>query len=174
MAIIKSFKGKQPSIDKSAFVAENATVIGDVDISEKASIWYGAVLRGDSDSITIGAASNVQDNAVIHVDPGFPVAIGKGCIVGHLALVHGATIEDHVLVGMHATILNGATIGSYSIIGANALVTANMVIPPKSLVLGSPAKVVKQITDAQIVHIHNNGAAYVTLSRAYLEDELSQ
>jgi carbonic anhydrase/acetyltransferase-like protein (isoleucine patch superfamily) len=173
MAIIKSFKGKEPIIDSSAFVAENATVIGDVTISEKASLWYGSVLRGDSDQISIGAETNIQDNAVIHVDPGFPVSIGRACVVGHLALIHGATVENNVLVGMHATVLNGAHIGAFSIIGANALVTANTIIPPKSLVLGSPAKVIKEITDAQILHIRNNAAAYVKLSRDYLEEALS-
>ncbi len=114
MAIIKSFKNRQPQINESAFIAENAAIIGDVTIGEKASIWYGAVLRGDSDSIHIGARTNVQDNAVVHVDPGFPVSIGDDSIVGHLALVHGATIENNVLVGMHSTILNGAHIGEFS------------------------------------------------------------
>mgnify|MGYP000692695159 CR=1 FL=1 len=174
MAIIKSFKNQQPQINETAFIAENAAIIGDVTIGEKASIWYGAVLRGDSDSIHIGARTNVQDNAVVHVDPGFPVSIGDDSIVGHLALVHGATIENNVLVGMHSTILNGARIGEFSIIGANALVTSNTIIPPKSLVLGSPAKVVKELTDKQIDNIKRNAAAYVALGEAYLLDQLSQ
>tara|TARA_B100000745_G_C19932431_1_gene314033 strand:+ start:91 stop:615 length:525 start_codon:yes stop_codon:yes gene_type:complete len=173
MSIIKTFRGKKPSIAPDAFVAENATVIGDVKLGQKASVWYGAVLRGDSDSIRIGDETNIQDNAVIHVDPGFPVTIGKACIVGHLALVHGAIIENNVLVGMHSTILNGAHIGEFSIIGASALVTANTIIPPNSLVLGSPAKVVKQLTNKQIEHIKRNAEAYVSLSRDYLEVELS-
>jgi len=174
MAIIKSFKNQQPQINETAFIAKNAAIIGDVTIGEKASIWYGAVLRGDSDSIHIGARTNVQDNAVVHVDPGFPVSIGDDSIVGHLALVHGATIENNVLVGMHSTILNGARIGEFSIIGANALVTSNTIIPPKSLVLGSPAKVVKELTDKQIDNIKRNAAAYVALGEAYLLDQLSQ
>jgi len=174
MAIIKSFKNRQPQINETAFIAENAAIIGEVTIGEKASIWYGAVLRGDSDSIHIGARTNVQDNAVVHVDPGFPVSIGDDSIVGHLALVHGATIENNVLVGMHSTILNGAHIGEFSIIGANALVTSNTIVPPKSLVLGSPAKVVKQLTDKQIDNIKRNAAAYVALGEAYLLDQLSQ
>lgn len=174
MAIIKSFKNRQPQINETVFVAENAAIIGDVIIGAKASVWYGAVLRGDSDSIRIGAGTNVQDNAVVHVDPGFPVSIGDDSIVGHLALVHGATIENNVLVGMHSTILNGAHIGEFSIVGANALVTSNTIIPPKSLVLGSPAKVVKELTDKQIDHIKRNAAAYVTLGEAYLLDQLSQ
>ena len=173
MAIIKTFKDSEPEIAESVFVAENAVVIGDVKIGELSSIWYGTVLRGDSDQIRIGKRSNVQDNAVVHVDPGFPVSIGNDCIVGHLALIHGASIDNNVLVGMHSTILNGAQIGEYSIIGANALVTSNTVIPPRSLVLGSPAKVVKTLTEEQIVKIQKNAKAYVMLSRQYLEDELS-
>jgi carbonic anhydrase/acetyltransferase-like protein (isoleucine patch superfamily) len=173
MAIIKTFKGVTPSIDVEAFIAENAVVIGDVKIGKMASIWYGAVVRGDSDAIRIGDRTNVQDNAVIHVDPGYPVSIGDDSIVGHLALVHGATIDNNVLVGMHSTILNGATIGAYSIIGANALVTANTLIPPKSLVLGSPAKVIKTLSDKQIEHINKNAEAYVKLGRLYLESEIS-
>jgi carbonic anhydrase/acetyltransferase-like protein (isoleucine patch superfamily) len=173
MALIKSFNDTNPDIDETAFIAETATIIGDVKIAKKASVWFGAVLRGDSDKISVGARSNVQDNAVLHVDPGFPVSIGKDCIVGHLALIHGATIENNVLVGMHATVLNGAIIGEFSIIGANALVTANTVIPPKSLVLGSPAKVVKQISDEQVEKILKNAEAYVKLGSAYLEDQLS-
>ena len=171
MAIIKSFKDQKPTLTDSTFIAETAVAIGDVTIGEKASIWYGDVLRGDSDSIKIGSGTNVQDNAVIHVDPGFPVSIGNDSIVGHLALVHGATIENNVLVGMHSTILNGAHIGAYSIIGANALVTSNTIIPPKSLVLGSPAKVVKQLTDKQIEHIKRNAEAYVKLGAEYLLTE---
>lgn len=173
MAIIKTFYDSTPEIAESVFVAENAAIIGDVKIGDLSSIWYGAVLRGDSDRIRIGKRSNVQDNAVVHVDPGFPVSIGNDCVVGHLALIHGATISDNVLVGMHSTILNGAQIGEFSIIGANALVTSNTVIPPRSLVLGAPAKVVKSLTDEQIIKILKNAKAYVTLSRKYLEDELS-
>lgn len=174
MAIIKEFRDNSPEIDESAYVADNAAIIGDVTIGKKSSVWFGAVLRGDSDSIKIGRRSNIQDNAVVHVDPGFPVTIGDDCIVGHLALIHGATISNNVLVGMNSTVLNGAQVGEFSIIGANALVTSNTVIPPNSLVLGSPAKVVKTLTDKQIAHVIRNAEAYVKLGSEYLEEELSR
>lgn len=174
MAIIKEFRDNSPEIDETAYVADNAAIIGDVTIGKKSSVWFGAVLRGDSDSIKIGRRSNIQDNAVVHVDPGFPVTIGDDCIVGHLALIHGASISNNVLVGMNSTVLNGAQVGEFSIIGANALVTSNTVIPPNSLVLGSPAKVVKTLTDKQIAHVIRNAAAYVKLGAEYLEEELSR
>ncbi|MBO6516961.1 MAG: gamma carbonic anhydrase family protein [Bacteroidia bacterium] len=170
MALIKAFKDNAPQVEETVFLAETATLIGNVTIGDKSSIWYGAVLRGDSDKITIGKRSNVQDNAVVHVDPGDPVTIGNDCIVGHLALVHGATIGNNVLIGMNSTILNGAVIGDSCIIGANALVTSNTVIPPNSLVLGSPAKVVKTLTPEQREKIEKNAKAYVRLSSIYLED----
>jgi len=174
MAIIKEFRDNSPEIDESAYIADNAVIIGDVTIGKKSSVWFGAVLRGDSDSIKIGRRSNIQDNAVVHVDPGFPVTIGDDCIVGHLALIHGATISNNVLVGMNSTVLNGAQVGEFSIIGANALVTSNTVIPPNSLVLGSPAKVTKTLTDKQIAHVIRNAEAYVKLGSEYLEEELSR
>ena len=174
MAIIKEFRDNSPEIDESAYIADNAVIIGDVTIGKKSSVWFGAVLRGDSDSIKLGRRSNIQDNAVVHVDPGFPVTIGDDCIVGHLALIHGATISNNVLVGMNSTVLNGAQVGEFSIIGANALVTSNTVIPPNSLVLGSPAKVVKTLTDKQIAHVIRNAEAYVKLGSEYLEEELSR
>ena len=167
-----TFNDEHPEVDETAFVAPNATLIGRVTIAKKASIWFGAVLRGDSDSITIGKRTNIQDNAVIHVDPGYPVSIGDDSIVGHLALVHGATVGNNVLVGMNSTILNGATIGDYSIIGANALVTSNTSIPPKSLVLGSPAKVVRTLKPEELRKIEKNAEAYVKLTNAYLELDL--
>jgi len=153
----------------AVFIANNATVFGNIKLGNEVSIWFGAVLRGDNDDIIIGERSNVQDNAVIHVDPNCPVNIGHDCIIGHSAIVHGATIGNHVLVGMHSTILNNAVIGDFSIIGANALITEGMQIPPYSLVLGSPAKVVKQITPEQVEKIKLNAQSYVDLSKVYLE-----
>ncbi|MFY0643730.1 MAG: gamma carbonic anhydrase family protein [Bacteroidia bacterium] len=154
-------------IDDTAFIAPNATVIGDVHIGEESSVWYGAVIRGDSDEIRIGKRSNIQDNAVIHIDPDFPVCIGDDCIVGHGAIIHGATLENNVLVGMNAVVLNGAKIGAYCIIGANALVTAGMVIPEGSLVLGSPAKVVKSLTEQQRDGIDENASVYVAKAKEF-------
>lgn len=159
---------KKIIVGEEVFIAPTATAIGDVQLGDEVSIWYGAVLRGDSDSITVGDRSNIQDNAVVHCDPGFPAVIGRECIVGHCAIVHGATLENNVLLGMHATVLNGAHIGEFSIIGANALVTAGTKIPPYSLVLGSPAKVVKQLNDQQIESIKENARVYVDKSKEFL------
>ena len=151
-----SYLNKPTKKGKEVFIAPTATVIGDVSLGDEVSIWFGAVLRGDSDSIIVGARSNIQDNAVIHCDPKDPAIIGEECIIGHNAIVHGATLANNVLVGMNATVLNNAEIGEYSIIGANALVTAGSIIPPYSLVLGSPAKVVKKISSDQVNGIKIN------------------
>jgi carbonic anhydrase/acetyltransferase-like protein (isoleucine patch superfamily) len=151
------------------FIAPSATVIGQVLLGDEVSIWFGAVLRGDSDQISIGAKTNIQDNAVIHCDPGQPTIIGESCIIGHGAIVHGAKLANNVLVGMNATILNDAKIGEFSIIGANALVTAGMEIPPRSLVLGSPAKIVRSITEKQEKSIKKNAAVYVEKAKEYID-----
>jgi carbonic anhydrase/acetyltransferase-like protein (isoleucine patch superfamily) len=154
---------------KEVFIADTARVIGNINLGDEVSIWFGAVLRGDGDKISIGNRSNIQDNATIHVDPGFPVEIGEECIIGHGAVVHGAKISNNVLIGIHATVLNGAKIGSYSIIAAGALITEGMVIPPNSLVVGVPGKVIRTIGDDQIEKIKKNSESYVKLSKAYLE-----
>jgi carbonic anhydrase/acetyltransferase-like protein (isoleucine patch superfamily) len=154
---------------KEVFIADTARVIGNVNLGDEVSIWFGAVLRGDGDKITIGKRSNIQDNATIHVDPGFPVEIGEECIIGHGAVVHGAKISNNVLIGIHATVLNGAIIGSYSIIAAGALVTEGMVIPPNSLVVGVPGKVIRNIGQDQMEKIEKNAQSYVNLSKAYIE-----
>jgi carbonic anhydrase/acetyltransferase-like protein (isoleucine patch superfamily) len=146
---------------KDIFIAPTATVIGDVSLGDQVSIWFGAVLRGDSDKISVGARTNIQDNAVIHCDPNDPAVIGEECIIGHCAIVHGAKLANNVLIGMNATVLNNAEIGEFSIIGANALVTAGTIIPPYSLVLGSPAKVVKKLSDDQVEGVRINAKVYV-------------
>lgn len=136
--------GHRPVLNGSGhFIAPNAIVIGQVELAENSSIWFNAVLRADNDKITIGAGSNIQDAAVLHVDPGFPLSIAEQVTVGHKAVLHGCTIGRGTLIGMNAVILNGAVIGQECLIGANALVTENMEIPDGSLVLGSPAKMVK-------------------------------
>lgn len=150
------------------FIADTARVFGRVILGNNASVWFGAVLRGDGDEIKIGARSNVQENAIVHVDPGYPAIIGEDCIIGHAAIVHGAQLGNNVLVGMHATILNGAKIGNFCIIGANALVTEGMRIPDYSIVMGSPAKVVKQMSETHIEKVKRNAAAYVQLAKGYL------
>ena len=157
----------QPNIHPTAFVAPNATAIGDVIVEADASLWFGAVLRGDTDTIRIGERTNIQDNAVIHADPGAPCTIGSDCVIGHTAIVHGATLSHHVLIGMHATVLNHAQIGEYSIIGANAMVPQGMVIPPYSLVLGTPAKIVKSLGPEVAAQIQNNVDEYVLRAKAY-------
>lgn len=153
---------------KAIFIADTARVIGNVTLGDEVSIWFGAVLRGDADSITIGNRSNIQDNAVVHVDPGFPTKIGESCIIGHGAIVHGATLANNVLVGMRATIMNGVTIGEFSIIGAGAVVPEGMHIPANSLVLGIPAKIIKTIGEEQKLKIVKNADSYVNLSKIYL------
>jgi len=159
---------KEIELGERVFIAPNATVIGQVFLGNDVSVWFGAVIRADGDMVKIGERSNIQDNSVIHVDPGFPVSIGHDCIVGHLAIIHGATLGNHVLVGMHSTILNGAIIGDYCIIGANSLVTAGMIIPPNALVMGCPAKVVKELTTEQKHMIDNNADVYLKRKDEYL------
>ena len=134
-----------PDIAEDAWVAPGAQVMGDVVLGAGASVWFGAVLRGDAERLSIGARSNIQDNSVLHTDPGYALVIGAGCTVGHRAILHGCVLEDNVLVGMGATILNGARIGAGSLIGAGALITEGKEIPPGSLVMGAPGKVVRML-----------------------------
>lgn len=160
---------KKPQLGKDVFIAPTATLIGNVELGDECSVWFGAVLRGDSDTITIGDRTNIQDNAVLHVDPNEPVSIGNDCIIGHLALVHGATIGNNVLVGMHSVVMNSAKVGNFCIIGANAVVPAGMEIPDYSMVVGTPAKVVKQLSPEHIKAVEKNAAVYVELAKEYIE-----
>ncbi|MGZ5406963.1 MAG: gamma carbonic anhydrase family protein [Aeromicrobium sp.] len=155
-----SLGDKTPQVAASAWVAPNATLVGSVVIHEGASVWYGAVLRADNEPITIGSRSNVQDNCAFHVDKGRPVALGEGVSVGHGAVIHGATIEDNVLIGMGAIIMNGAVIGAESLIAAGALISENVVIPPRSLVAGVPGKVRRELSDEEVENIYNNAKTY--------------
>lgn len=150
----------EPTVDDSAWVAPNATLVGRVRVGGGASIWYGAVLRADNEPIRIGPRSNVQDNCVFHVDTGLPVNIGEGVSVGHGAVVHGATVGDHVLIGMGATVMNGADIGDECLVAAGALVTEGMEVPPRSLVAGVPGKVRRELTDEEVERLHHNAAVY--------------
>jgi carbonic anhydrase/acetyltransferase-like protein (isoleucine patch superfamily) len=140
------FLRKPPTLGENVFIAKTATVIGDVTLGAHASVWYGAVLRGDINRIAVGHHSNVQDNAVLHLADDYPCLVGNWVTIGHSAIVHACTVEDEVLVGMGAVILDGAVIGQQSLIGAKALVTQGANIPPGSLVLGAPAKVVRQLS----------------------------
>lgn len=154
-------------IHPTAFIAETATVIGDVTIAKESSVWFSAVVRGDAAPITIGEGTNVQDNCTIHVDDNQPTRIGHRVTIGHGVIVHGAVIEDDVLVGIGALILSGAKIGSHSIIAAGALVTEGMEIPPRSLVMGVPGKIIRQVTDAEIERIHEGSRNYVERAKNY-------
>ncbi|MCZ9347294.1 gamma carbonic anhydrase family protein [Streptomyces sp. TRM76130] len=166
-ALITGIGGREPEVDGEAFVAPTASVIGDVTLRAGAGVWYGAVLRGDVERITVGASSNVQDNCTLHADPGFPVVVGERVSIGHNAVVHGATVEDDCLVGMGATVLNGAVIGAGSLVAAQALVPQGMVVPPGSLVAGVPAKVRRELTEEERRGIVLNGVTYVELARAH-------
>lgn len=155
----------------SAWIAPTATVVGNVTLGDQASVWFGAVVRGDCEAVSIGARSNVQDLCCLHADPGFPCTIGADVTIGHAAVVHGATVEDEVLIGIRATVLNGARIGAGSLIGAAALVTEGAVIPPRSLVLGVPGKVVRQLTDGDIERIRRGSQHYVAAAAQFKQVE---
>lgn len=166
MAIYK-VDGRAPQVGAAAFVADNATLAGDVTLAEESSVWYGAVLRADTGRITIGENSNVQDNAVLHTGPGLDVTIGRGVSIGHGAIVHGCTVGDNCLIGMHATILNGAVIGAGSLIAAGALVPEKMVVPAGSLVIGVPGKVVRPVSAEQAAGIKANEEEYLELAKLH-------
>lgn len=158
--MIYELDGIRPQIDPSAWIAPTAVLIGDVIVGPGASIWFGAVLRGDNEPITVGQGSNVQENAVLHTDMGFPLTIGADCTIGHMAMLHGCIIEDGSLIGMSATVLNGARIGRASLVGAKALVTEGKLIPPASLVMGAPGKVVKELDAAAQARLLKSAAGY--------------
>ena len=142
------------------WVAPNASIIGDVTLEKDVSIWFNATLRGDVENIYVGEGSNIQDGSVLHTDPGYPLKIGKDVTIGHLVMLHGCIVGDNSLIGIGAVILNGAKIGKNCIIGANALVTENKKIPDNSLVIGSPGKIVRQVTDEEIKLITENAIHY--------------
>lgn len=168
--MIRSFGGKKPTLGKDVFLAENCTVIGDVSLSDGANIWYGAVLRGDENSIVIGENTNIQDNATVHVAKDHPVVLGSGVTVGHNAIVHGCIIGDDTMIGMGACILNGAVVGKNCLIGAGALVKEGQIIPDGSLVVGIPAKIVRELDEEGKEKIRANARLYTTLSKEYGEE----
>ncbi len=158
-----------PAIHPTAFVASNATVLGDVTLEEGSSVWFNAVLRADINCIRIGPHSNIQDGSIIHLADDLPTAVGEYVTCGHRVTLHACTVGDEVLIGMGATLLDGVEVGARSIIGAHALVTMNTVIPPGSLVLGSPAKIVRRLDETEQLSLKSWATKYVDLSRAYLE-----
>ncbi|MFT7724329.1 MAG: gamma carbonic anhydrase family protein [Roseateles sp.] len=156
-----------PDVADTAWVAESAEVIGRVTLGEGVSVWFNAVLRGDSDTLTIGAGSNIQDGSVLHADHGAPLVIGENVTVGHQVMLHGCTIGDESLVGIGAVVLNGARIGRHCIVGAGALVTEGKVFPDRSLIVGAPAKAVRELSEAQVAGLKASAAHYVNNGRRY-------
>jgi carbonic anhydrase/acetyltransferase-like protein (isoleucine patch superfamily) len=151
----------------SYWIAPDAVLIGRVRLDRDASIWFGTVVRGDNDLIHIGEGSNIQDRCVLHTDPGFPLSVGPGCTIGHGAILHGCTIGENSLIGMGATILNGAKIGRDCIVGANALIAEGKTIPERSLVVGAPGRVIRELDDAQIALLKRSAAIYQKNWRRY-------
>jgi len=160
-----------PTIHESVFVAESATIIGRVTLHENSSVWPGAVIRGDNESIEVGFGSNVQEGSVLHTDPGFPLQIAAHVTIGHQAMLHGCTIHEGSLIGIQAVILNGAVIGRNCLVGAGAVVTAGREFPDHSLILGAPAKAVRQLEKAEIERMHQNTAKYAE-RRGYFKANL--
>jgi len=156
--------------DGDYYVADSATVLGNVLLKSGSSVWFNAVLRGDNELITIGEGSNVQDGSILHTDPGFPLTLGKHVTIGHKVMLHGCTIGDNSLIGINAVVLNGAQIGKNCLIGANALITEGKHIPDNSMVLGSPGKVVKTLTDEQISFLLSAAQGYVSNARRFIAD----
>ena len=166
--MIKKFRGKSPIISDSCYISESVDLIGDVTLGENVSLWFGTVVRGDMHFITIGNRSNIQDNSVVHVTTDIsPARIGSEVTVGHNAIIHGATIEDRCLIGMGAIIMDDAVVGEGSIVGAGAVVPPNMMIPPRSLVVGLPAKIVRQTSDEELEMIIDRAQHYIDFSQKY-------
>lgn len=161
------FLGRAPDVKNAAFVAPDATVLGDVTLGRDSSVWYGSVLRGDINSIVIGEGSNVQDGTIVHLADDFGVRVGRHTTIGHAAIIHACDIGDECLIGMGATILDGAQIGDRCIVGANALVTQRFVAPPGSMILGSPAKVVRPLTTEEQNGLRRWAEKYVAVGRAH-------
>lgn len=167
MAHILTIDGDTPQIADSVFLAPTASITGDVVMKDRSSAFYGVSVRGDSDTITVGEGTNLQDNVVLHADEGIPCTIGDNVSVGHTAIVHGATVEDGCLIGMAATVMNGAVVGKQSLVAAGALVTEEMQIPPRSLVAGVPAKVRRELTDEEVASLSRNAEVYLELAEKH-------
>jgi carbonic anhydrase/acetyltransferase-like protein (isoleucine patch superfamily) len=165
--MIYALDGIAPQIDPSAWVADSADLIGKVVVEADASIWFGAIARGDNEEIRIGAGSNVQENCVLHTDMGYPLTIGANCTIGHKAMLHGCTIGEGTLIGMGATVLNGAKIGKGCLIGACALITEGKEIPDGSLVMGAPGKVVRQLDETARARLLASAAGYQANARRF-------
>jgi carbonic anhydrase/acetyltransferase-like protein (isoleucine patch superfamily) len=158
-----------PHVSPFAFIAEGAKLVGDVTVGADTGIWFNAVLRGDLAPVKIGEGTNIQDGCIVHVNTGQPATIGDGVSVGHNCILHGCTIASHCLIGMGSIIMNDVEIGEYSVVGAGSLITDRKVFPPRSLILGSPAKFVREINDAEMALILGSAASYQEALKAYLE-----
>ena len=165
--MIYEFENNTPTLDKDSWVASNAVLIGRVILKKDANVWFNVVLRGDIETITIGEGSNVQDGSIFHTDPGCPITLGKNVTVGHMVMLHGCQVDDDTLIGIGSTILNKTKIGKNCIIGANTLIPENKTIPDRSLVIGSPGKVIRQVTDKEIEEIKENAKHYVENYKKY-------
>ena len=165
--MIYQFEDRVPVIGKDVFVADSADVIGSVELGDNVSVWFNAVLRGDTDLISVGAGSNIQDNAVLHTDPGIQAVVGSNVTIGHCAMVHGCVIGNNSLIGINAVILNGAVIGDNCLVGANALVPEGMIIPNNSMVLGTPAKVVRELDEKMIKVLQSSAKIYVQKAASF-------
>jgi carbonic anhydrase/acetyltransferase-like protein (isoleucine patch superfamily) len=164
MGHIIEFNGRTPSIPESVFVAPTASIIGDARFGDNSSAFYGVSVRADTETITIGEGTNLQDNVVVHADPGYPASVGDRVSVGHSAVVHGCTIEDDCLIGMSATVMNGATIGTGSLVAAGAVVLEGTQVPPRSLVAGVPAKVRRELSEDELQGVRSNASRYQKLA----------
>jgi carbonic anhydrase/acetyltransferase-like protein (isoleucine patch superfamily) len=166
-ALVLAFDGARPVVHESAYASAGATLVGRVRLQETAGVWFNAVLRAETQPITVGAGSNVQDNVSCHVDAGFPLTIGRNVSIGHNAVVHGCTIGDDALIGMGAIVLNGAVIGAGSLIAAGTVVLEGTTVPPRSLVAGVPGRIRREVTEAEVESIRRNAAHYRELLEAY-------
>ncbi|MDD3122363.1 MAG: gamma carbonic anhydrase family protein [Candidatus Izemoplasmatales bacterium] len=165
--IISAYKDKIPNIQESAKIFDGAVVVGDVLIHESVSIWYNTTIRGDMARVEIGKYTNIQDNAVIHTNTNLPTIIGHSVTVGHSAIIHAATVKDHALIGMGSIILDGAVISEYAMVGAGCLVPPGKIVPPRTLVLGNPMRIVRELTDEEISNNNDNINHYLLLMKEY-------
>jgi|TARA_B100001094_G_scaffold203954_1_gene197874 carbonic anhydrase/acetyltransferase-like protein (isoleucine patch superfamily) len=161
---------QEPKYNESNFIAPNAAVIGNVELKKNASVWFDVVIRGDNDPINVGENSNIQDGSVLHTDLGAPLSIGSNVTVGHKVMLHGCTIQDNSLIGINSTILNHAVIGKNSMVGANSLITEGKEFPENSLIMGSPAKVVRKLSDKEVMMIKLSAKHYVENAKRFMKD----
>lgn len=165
--MIYELDGKTPNVENAAFIADNATIIGNVELKADSSVWFSVIIRGDNEPIIIGEQTNVQEQVVMHTDPSFPLTLGTGVTVGHQAMLHGCSVGDYSLIGINATVLNGAKIGKHCLIGANALIPEGMEIPDGSLVIGSPGKIKRELSDGQKKMLEFSAKHYVANAQRF-------